>query len=96
MNRRIRLVFRKNAVHVGAVADVHLLERISWLCGQGIQRAKVGRVSELVDIDDGHPVFENKTTADRRADKARPARYQHTHRLLSVLFENERKIGEYR
>ena len=56
MNDRIRLILRENTVHTGAVADVHLLERVGWLSSERIQRAKIGRVCKLVDVDDGSPV----------------------------------------
>jgi hypothetical protein len=38
-----------------------------------LQRAKIGRVSKLVDVDDGSPMAQHETTADRRTPRLSPA-----------------------
>jgi hypothetical protein len=65
MNCCIRFILRENTVHTRTVADVHLLERVGRLSSERIQRAKIGRVSKLVDVDDSNPMTQDKPTADR-------------------------------
>jgi hypothetical protein len=65
MNDRIWLVLPENSVHTRAVADVHLLERVGRLSGEGIQRAKIGGIGKLVNVDDGSLMTQHKATADR-------------------------------
>src|ERR1700704_5672154 len=52
MNCCIRLILRESTVHPRTVADVHLLERVGRLSGEGIERAKISSVSKPVDVHD--------------------------------------------
>ena len=90
MNNCIRLVIREDTLHARTVADVHLLECVGRLSSELVQRMKVGRISELVDIDDGAPVSQHEATADRRTDEACPACHQHTHQAILPCYSKTR------
>src|SRR5205807_6610651 len=47
-----RLVFRQHRVHGGAVADVVALEGVARIVRDRVERARIRRVGELVDVDD--------------------------------------------
>ncbi len=48
----IRLMFAEYAIQVFAVADVDVLEGITLVFVDRLQRLEVTRVSQLVDVDD--------------------------------------------
>ena len=57
-------------VHSLAIPDVKLIRTPRFSDARGyfcetFQRAKIGRVSQLVDVDDGSSVVQHQATADR-------------------------------
>ena len=70
MHHGIRLVQGKHPIQLGAIADIHLLKRITLACryiGQGFQIASIG---EFIEIYNGILGITDDMAYNSRADKA--------------------------
>ena len=63
-------VLGEHRVHGGAVADVGADEGVARAVGDRLERAQIGGVGQLVDIDDVRVRLAHEMAADRRADEA--------------------------
>jgi hypothetical protein len=58
------------------LGDIPAHETVIVGISEGRKRGVRRRVGQLVEIDDAQPGIADQQPTDRRADKARPARYQ--------------------
>ena len=67
------------------IADIGLAKRITGARFDRPERAQIGRIGELVDIQDRCVQFADEQPTNRRADKAGTTRYQSVHRQPTCL-----------
>jgi hypothetical protein len=71
-------VFRQHRIHRGTIADVMTLEGVARVARDRVERARIGRIGELVDVDDAGAARDERV-AHGRADKARSSGDQNAH-----------------
>ena len=82
MHHRIGGMLGEHRIHGVAVADVGADEGVARAVGDGLERAQVGGVGELVDVDDVRVRLAHEIAADRRADEAGSPCDDDFHRFL--------------
>ena len=60
-------------VHGSPIANVSALKMITRRVVKRPERIQIGRISELVDVENANADIIDKKTADSRTDKTRPA-----------------------
>src|SRR5262245_63774489 len=86
MHNGIRRVPDEHRIHGVAIADVGADEGVAGAVGDGLERAQVGGVGELVDVDDVRVGLAHEVAAYRRADEARSPCDDDLHRYPPLTF----------
>ena len=74
MHHRVGRVPLEDVVHRRAVADVGADEAVARAARNRLERAEIGGVGQLVDVDDRAVGLPHEIAADRRADEPRAPR----------------------
>ena len=72
----------KHPVHGLTIADIGLDEGVAWTVGNRLQRAQIGRVGQLVDVDDMRLRLTHEIAAHRRSNEPRASGDDNLHSLL--------------
>ena len=69
----------KRRIHGGPIANVSVLKMITGGVVKWLERIQIGRIGELVDVENAGSDFSDEKTADSRPDETRPARNNNPH-----------------
>ena len=83
MNHGIGLIFGKDRVDRGDVANVVLFENIAIMRCNRRERRKISRVGQLVDDNDFIFQVCNEMTANSRSNEASTSRHEYAHLSIS-------------
>ena len=88
MHHRVGLVAVEEPLQLGGVADVDLLEGVARVALGPRQGGQVGRVGQLVDVDDEGVGFGKKLADHRRADETGAAGDENARHQTTLTDEN--------
>jgi hypothetical protein len=79
MHHRVGLVPAEDRRHGALVADVRLDEAVARRTGDRVQRSEIGRVGQLVDVDNFVVVLQDEMAAYRRSDEPGAPGHEYLH-----------------